>query len=56
MPYAGGGIAPVSVPLADFMLLTKIPIVLYYGDNLPEKPVVEPGRDQWRRRRGLLRS
>ena len=48
-PYAGGGMArPVSVPLADFLLLTKIPIVMYYGDNIPEKPVVEPGPDQWR--------
>ena len=34
---------PVSVPVADFMLLTKIPIVLYYGKG--ETPVVElPGR------------
>jgi hypothetical protein len=37
------------VPLADFLLLTKIPIVMYYGDNIPETPVVEPGPDQWRR-------
>jgi pimeloyl-ACP methyl ester carboxylesterase len=48
MPYAGGMARPVSVPLADFMVLTKIPIVMYYGDNIPEKPVVEPGPDQWR--------
>ncbi len=32
--FAGGGLArPVSVPVAAFILLTKIPIVLYYGDN-----------------------
>lgn len=49
-PYADRG-----VPLADFMLLTKIPIVLYYGDNIPETPVVEPGRDQWRVFMGLAR-
>jgi hypothetical protein len=56
MPYAGGGTArPVSVPLADFTLLTKIPIVLYYGDNIPEKPVAEPGPDQWRAFLGLAR-
>lgn len=42
---AGG----VGVPLADFMLLTKIPIVMYYGDNIPEEPVKQPGPDQWRR-------
>ena len=57
VPYAGGGMAkPVSVPLADFMLLTKIPIVMYYGDNIPEKPVVEPGPDQWRAFIGMARS
>jgi hypothetical protein len=56
VPYTGGGIArPVSVPLADFMLLTKIPIVLYYGDNIPEKPVLEPGPDQWRAFMGVAR-
>jgi hypothetical protein len=42
---AGG----VGVPPADFMRLTKIPIALYYGDNIPEAPVKEPGPDQWRR-------
>jgi hypothetical protein len=30
------------------MLLTKIPIVIYYGDNIPEKPSVNPGQEQWR--------
>jgi hypothetical protein len=48
---AGG----VGVPLADFMCLTKIPIVLYYGDNIPEEPAVEPGRDLWRRFIGTAR-
>lgn len=48
---AGG----VGVPLADFMRLTKVPIVLYYGDNIPEKPTVEPGPDLWRRFLGTAR-
>ena len=30
------------------MLLTKIPIVIYNGDNIPEKTSVNPGREQWR--------
>lgn len=56
VPFAGGGIAgPVDVPLADFMLLTKVPIVMYYGDNIPDKPVLEPGPDQWRAFMGLAR-
>jgi hypothetical protein len=49
MTYAGGGtLKPPTVPVADFMLLTKIPIVVYYGDNIAEKPAAEPGPDQWR--------
>jgi len=42
---AGG----IGVPLADFMRLTKIPIVLYYGDNIPEEAIEKPGPDLWRR-------
>ena len=30
------------------MLLTKIPIVIYYGDDIPERPSVNPGQEQWR--------
>jgi hypothetical protein len=49
------GYTSPGVPLADFMLLTKIPIVMYFGDNIPEKPVAEPGPDQWRRFLGVAR-
>ncbi len=45
---SGTRLVPPTVPAADFMLLTKIPIVVYYGDNIPEKPTAEPGPDQWR--------
>lgn len=45
---AGRRISPPSVPLADFMALTKIPIIIYYGDNIPEKPSQNPGQEQWR--------
>ena len=30
------------------MKLTKIPIIIYYGDNIPAKPMDNPGQDQWR--------
>jgi hypothetical protein len=30
------------------MQLTKIPIVIYYGDNIPEEPSTNPGQEQWR--------
>jgi pimeloyl-ACP methyl ester carboxylesterase len=55
--YAGGGVlkAP-TVPLADFMRLTQIPILVVYGDNIPDKPTTEPGPDQWRAFLTMARS
>jgi pimeloyl-ACP methyl ester carboxylesterase len=38
----------IGVPMDDFMKLTKIPIVLYYGDNIPDKPSKDLGQDSWR--------
>jgi hypothetical protein len=40
---------PPIVPLAEFTKLTKIPILIYYGDNIPEQPSNNPGQEQWRR-------
>ena len=37
------------------MLLTKIPIVIYYGDYIPETPTANPGQDQWRVRLEMAR-
>lgn len=37
-----------AVPLADFLKLTKIPIIIYYGDNIPLNPVQNPSQDYWR--------
>jgi hypothetical protein len=50
IPMAGGAMAAVGVPLAEFLPLTKIPIVIYYGDNIPAEPVANPGQDGWRAR------
>ncbi len=44
----GGDFKPPTVPLADFMALTKIPIVIYYGDNIPATPTTTSGPEQWR--------
>ena len=52
---AGGTLEAVAVPMADFMKLTKIPIIIYYGDNIPEKPVLNPGQDGWRARLEMAR-
>lgn len=46
--YAPVAAQAKAVPLADFMKLTKIPIILYYGDNIADKPTSEVGPDKWR--------
>lgn len=46
MPSSGGTLKAVGIPLSDFLKLTKIPIVIYYGDNIPEQPMANPGQDQ----------
>ena len=48
LPFAGRTFTPPTVPLSDFMQLTKIPIVVYYGDNIPDQPSTNPGQEQWR--------
>lgn len=48
MESSGGPLEPSSVPLAEFMSLTRIPILIVYGDFIPEQPVDNPGQDLWR--------
>ena len=55
MPSAAGTLEGVAVPLAQFMQLTKIPIVVYFGDNIPEQPTTNPGQDNWRVRLAMAR-
>ena len=45
---AGRTVTPPTVPMADFMKLTDIPILIYYGDNIPAQPSQNPGQEQWR--------
>lgn len=54
-PMAGGTLAALGVPLSEFMALTKIPIVIYYGDNIPATPTANPGQDGWRARLAMAR-
>jgi hypothetical protein len=55
MPSAAGTLEGVVVPLGQFMQLTKIPIVVYFGDNIPEQPTTNPGQDNWRVRLAMAR-
>lgn len=43
-----GDLKASEVPLEDFLKLTKIPIVIYYGDFIPEKRTDNPHTDYWR--------
>jgi pimeloyl-ACP methyl ester carboxylesterase len=45
---SGRTVTPPSVPMSDFLKLTRIPIIIYYGDNIPEQPSLNPGQEQWR--------
>lgn len=55
MPSAAGTLTPEAVPLADFEKLTRIPIVTYYGDNIPTAPTARRGEDNWRVRLAMAR-
>lgn len=46
--YLGGRLTAVGAPMAQFMHLTKIPILIYYGDYIPKEPTQYPGQEQWR--------
>lgn len=46
--YLGGTLRGTPVPMDDFKKLTKIPIVIYYGDYIPTEPSKYPGEEQWR--------
>jgi pimeloyl-ACP methyl ester carboxylesterase len=48
MPSAAGTLSPEAVSASDFQKLTRIPIVIYYGDNFPAEPTAERGQDNWR--------
>lgn len=43
-----GPLQPVTIPLEQFKSLTDIPIVIYYGDYIPDQPTSQPHQDYWR--------
>ncbi|CAE6844484.1 alpha/beta fold hydrolase [Paraburkholderia domus] len=48
LPSAAGPFGAVGVPMGEFMKLTGIPIIIFYGDYIPEQPTPNRGQDQWR--------
>lgn len=55
MSGAAGTLEPVAISDADFDKLTQIPILVYYGDNIPEEPTNLFGLDNWRTRLAMAR-
>ena len=55
MPSSNGPLAPVPVTASEFQVLTRVPIVVYYGDNIPAEPTGIAGRDNWRVRVAMAR-
>lgn len=45
---SGGFLAPVEISIDEFKKLTKMPIIIFYGDYIPLKPSSNPGQDMWR--------
>jgi hypothetical protein len=45
---SAGALQATGVPMEEFLNLTKIPIIIYYGDNIPVDPDPNPGTDGWR--------
>ena len=56
LPSSGGTLEAVGIPMADFQQLTKIPIMIYYGDFIPEEPNANSGQDGWRVRLEMARK
>jgi pimeloyl-ACP methyl ester carboxylesterase len=48
LTFGGRRLSALTVNDAEFARFTKIPIVIYYGDNIPENPSANPGQEQWR--------
>lgn len=55
IPSSFDTVKGVPTPMADFMKLTKIPIIIFYGDNIPVSPTDIPTQDAWRARLQMAR-
>jgi hypothetical protein len=53
---SAGALEALGVAKEEFLKLTKIPIIIYYGDFIPEKYDPNPGTDGWRVRLEMARK
>jgi hypothetical protein len=56
LPSSGGPLSANRISMAEFMKLTRIPIIIFYGDNIPQKLSDIPGQDGWRVRLEMARK
>jgi hypothetical protein len=56
LPSSAGALEALSVSKEEFLKLTRIPIIIYYGDFIPESPDPNPGVDGWRVRLEMARK
>lgn len=56
IPSSGGTLEAFGVPMDEFMRLTQMPIIIYYGDFIPVEPNPNPGQDGWRARLEMARK
>ena len=56
MPSLTGTLSGVEVSAEDFKKLTEIPIVIYFGDYIPEEPSKNLGDENWRVRLAMARN
>lgn len=55
IPSAFDTLTGQAVSAEQFKALTQIPIVIFYGDNIPDQPVRLPAQDSWRARLEMAR-
>ncbi len=55
IPTSFDTLQSVPVPMSDFLALTRIPIVIFYGDNIPDAPTDITTQDAWRGRLEMAR-
>lgn len=55
IPSAFDTVQGEAAPQAQFMALTRIPILILYGDNIPEQRIDLPAQDSWRARLQMAR-
>ena len=56
IPSAFDTVQGTSLPASQFAALTKLPILILYGDNIPDHAVDLPAQDSWRARLEMARK